>query len=277
MSKAFIALQRALPQHALSRFGGQVAASERRWLAQPIIRTFMRVYNVDLAEAERSQAEDYRSFNDFFTRSLRKEARPMPGDERSIACPADGTVSEAGGIEENRLLQAKGFHYSADALIGGGPLTGAFTNGSFATIYLAPSNYHRVHMPLAGRLVRSRAIPGELFSVNATTAGNVESLFARNERLVCEFEADFGPFVVVLVGALIVASIEAVFDAPESPYREQVEREHDVGFERGEELGRFLLGSTAIVLLPKGAGEFEAAAGENVRMGQAIGTLDRDG
>lgn len=273
MSKPFITLQRALPQHALSRFGGSIAASERRWLAQPLIRGFMRAYNVDLGEAERTSPQDYRSFNDFFTRSLKADARPMPEDPRAIACPADGTVSEAGRIESNQLLQAKGFRYSADALVGGGPLTGAFEGGSFATIYLAPHNYHRVHMPLAGRLTRSRAIPGELYSVNATTAGNVQALFARNERLVCEFETDFGPFVVVLVGALIVASIETVFDAPASPYREQVEREHDVEFRRGDELGRFLLGSTAIVLLPKEAGEFHARAGESVRMGQGIGLM----
>ncbi|MCR9278098.1 MAG: archaetidylserine decarboxylase [Pseudomonadaceae bacterium] len=273
MSKPFIALQRALPQHALSRFGGSIAASERRWLAQLLIRGFMRAYNVDLAEAERTRREDYRSFNDFFTRGLKAGARPMPSEPNSIACPADGTVSEAGPIEAGRVLQAKGIHYSADALIGGGSLTGVFDGGSFATIYLAPSNYHRVHTPLAGRLVRSRALPGELYSVNATTAGNVEALFARNERLVCEFEADFGPFVVVLVGAMIVASIEAVFDAPTSPYREQVESAHDVRFERGDELGRFLLGSTAIVLLPEGAGGFDATAGESVRMGETIGTI----
>ncbi len=162
MSKPFIALQRALPQHALSRFGGSIAASERRWLAQPLIRGFMRVYKVDLAEAERDQPQDYRSFNDFFTRSLNPDARPLPEDASAIACPADGTVSEAGQIESNQLLQAKGFHYSADALIGGGPLTGAFDGGSFATIYLAPSNYHRVLMALAGRRYGCGAIRGEL-------------------------------------------------------------------------------------------------------------------
>lgn len=270
---AFIRLQHALPRHGLSRFGGRLAASERPWLAQLLIKNFMRAYDISLEEAERTDASEYRSFNDFFTRALKPGARPLDADPRSILCPADGTVSEAGAIEAGTLLQAKGHRYSAASLLGGGPLSEAFDGGRFATVYLAPNNYHRVHAPLSGRLIRTRAVPGELFSVNAATANGIDRLFARNERLVCEFEADFGPFVVVLVGALIVASIETVWDGPASPYREVIETEHSQTFQRGDELGRFLLGSTAIVLLPAGVADWQISAGDAVAMGRSIGSI----
>jgi phosphatidylserine decarboxylase len=271
VSRWFTALQRALPHHGLSRLTGALAQSERRWIRRPFIHGFARAYGIDLSEAERGQLDDYRCFNDFFTRALKPGVRPLAADPDAIVCPADGVVSQAGRIEAGRLLQAKGTHYNLRSLVGRD--APRYVNGSFATVYLAPHDYHRVHLPLSGRLVHTTAIPGQLFSVNARTEAGITDLFCRNERLVCEFETDRGGMLVILVGAMIVASIETVWGGPVSPYAVQREDRWDLALERGAEIGRFLLGSTVIVCLEPGRMHLDEGiiAGLPVRMGQRIG------
>ena len=273
MSRWFTALQRALPHHGLSRLTGVLAKSERPWVRRPFIRGFARAYGIDLNEAEREHLDDYRSFNDFFTRALKPGARPLDPDPGAILCPADGIVSQSGRIEAGRLLQAKGTRYSLRSLIGRD--APRFANGCFATVYLAPRDYHRVHLPLAGRLAHTTAIPGQLFSVNARTEAGITDLFCRNERLVCEFETAGGNMLVVLVGAMIVASIETVWGGPRSPYQLQQEDRWGTAIERGAEIGRFLLGSTVIVCLEPGRASLDEhiVAGLPVRMGQRIGQI----
>jgi len=268
-----VALQRLLPQHALSRLIGYFARSPRRIIAQPLIRTFSAIYGVSLADAQRRTAAEYTSFNDFFTRALHDDARPMPEDPRTLVAPADGTLSQFGRIEAGTLLQAKGSRYPLRSLLLDSRAAVAFDGGWFATIYLAPADYHRVHVPFDATLVRSVAVPGELFSVNAATEAAVAQLFCRNERLVMRFKSEHGPMAVVMVGALIVASIETVFDAPPSPYRSEQLSTHRRPFTRGEELGRFLLGSTVIVIVPPGtfAPRTDLSPGSRITMGSPLG------
>ncbi|WP_412061136.1 archaetidylserine decarboxylase [Rubrivirga sp. IMCC45206] len=270
---AFVRLQTILPQHLISRAAGGLAASEARWVRGPLIRAFAKAYGVDMAQAERPDLADYRSFNDFFSRALAPDARPIDPAPGAVVSPADGVVSQTGIIEEGHLLQAKGIRYSFQALAGGCARP-EFEGGPFATVYLSPSDYHRVHLPLAGRLVRTVAVPGKLFSVNAATEAGVEGLFAVNERLVMEFETAHGPMLVVMVGAMIVASIETVWPGPASPYRERTVTEHDRAFETGAEIGRFLLGSSVVLAFERGRVDLDAAlaAGTVLRMGEAIGT-----
>lgn len=273
MDALFALLQRLLPLHGLSRLAGRIARARTPWLRRLLIRTFTRVYGVDLSEAA-AGPDGYASFNDFFTRALRDGARPLDPDPDAVLSPADGTISQAGAIDGDLLLQAKGTRYSLDALVG--PRDAAdFYGGRFATIYLAPRDYHRVHLPAAGTLTATTAIPGALFSVNARTEAAVTDLFCRNERLVCRFDTDHGPMLVVLVGAMIVASIETVWGGPASPYRREVRDHWSQRLERGAEIGRFLLGSTVIVCLPPGRGRWEphVATGQRVRVGQRLGTF----
>lgn len=269
---AFAALQRVLPQHALSRLSGVLANSAR--LSRPLIRTFSAIYSVRLDDAERRSPDEYRTFNDFFTRALTATARPLAPPPALLA-PADGTVSQLGAVDAGRLLQAKGMRYDLASLLCDPLAERTFDGGWFATIYLAPSDYHRVHAPLDGTLVQSVAVPGQLFSVNAATEASIERLFCRNERLVMRFETPHGPYALVMVGALIVASIETVFDTPPSPYRVQHTSRHDRAFRRGDEVGRFLLGSTAIVVVPRGMVTPSArlAIGTRVRMGEALAAV----
>ena len=282
MSTAFSHLQKLLPQHRLSRLAGKLADSRRDWVRRSLIRSFAAFYDISLAEALREDLDDYVSFNDFFTRVLKPDARPMPADPATIVSPADGTLSQFGEIQHDMLYQAKGKHYSLDALLGADPIAGKLDGGWFSTIYLAPSDYHRVHMPLEGRLLRYHAVPGELFSVNALTAEGITDLFCRNERLVCIFDTALGEVAMVLVGAMIVASIETVWGEPRSPYREycsvDLSNATDPGslkFTRGQEMGRFLLGSTVILCLPRG--KFSAseslAEGHSIRLGSPIGRI----
>ncbi|GAB5536658.1 MAG: archaetidylserine decarboxylase [Rubricoccaceae bacterium] len=269
---AFVRLQKVLPQHLISRAVGGLAASES-WIRGPLIRTFARVYGIDMADAERSELASYRSFNDFFTRSLAPDARPIDPASGSIVSPADGVVSQTGVIEHGQILQAKGIRYSFSELADV-CASSTFDGGAFATIYLSPSDYHRVHLPLAGRLMRTVAIPGKLFSVNATTEAGIEGLFAVNERLVCEFETEHGRMLVILVGAMIVASIETVWNGPTSPYKGKQVTEHDIEFQTGDEIGRFLLGSSVVLTFERDRAQFDAelATGTVLRMGQKIGT-----
>ena len=260
-----------------------------RWLRRRVIRAFIARYRVDLAESEPSCPEAYESFNAFFTRALKAGARPLCA--AGIACPADGVISQCGALDGDRLLQAKGRHYTLAALLAGDRRrVEAFRDGHFVTVYLAPRDYHRVHMPLHGQLQSSVYVPGELFSVNAVTAASVHDLFARNERHISYFETPRGPMAMVLVGAMIVAGIETVWAGQVAPARVAAQRERreqderregqvaraatavPVRLERGAEMGRFFLGSTVIVLLPRGAAVWNehCIAGAPVRMGQQL-------
>jgi len=279
----FIALQHLLPQHLLSRLVGAMArARAPAALVHWVIRRFIAHFKVDMSEAAASYPEDYASFNAFFTRPLAPGARPLDPDPAAVSCPADGAISQIGHIHGGRILQAKGRGYSVTALLGGdSDRAQQYTNGRFATIYLSPRDYHRVHMPLAGRLLATRYVPGDLFSVNRVTAERVDHLFARNERLVCHFETAAGPMAVVLVGAMIVAGIETVWSGQEAPVRRAI-RDHDysnppapVALERGAELGRFLLGSTVILLFGDQQLEWrqELRAGSPTRMGESMAIL----
>ncbi len=268
--RIFAAVQHLLPQHALSRGMGRLAASETIWIKDAFIRLFSAIYGVDLSEAARSNRSDYRSFNDFFTRELRPDARPFPADDRAIACPADGIIGQSGFIEAGGLLRAKGGRYSLDALAG--DLGVGFDGGGFLTIYLAPHNYHRVHTPCAGVLTRARAVPGTLFSVNIATAASIAGLFCRNERLVCRLTTPHGDLLIVLVGALIVASIATPWPGPVSPYRTPQTLHPRATLGRGEELGRFLLGSTVILCAPADAARIgEIPVGKTVKVGETLG------
>ncbi len=278
--RAFIGLQHLLPQHALSRLVGAIAGSRIGFLRRALIAAFLRHYPVDLAEAARTDPTDYDSFNDFFTRRLRPGARPPDSDPRAMLCPVDGIVSQAGRIEEDSLLQAKGIRYSAATLLGGDAATAAeFRGGAFATLYLAPHNYHRIHMPCAGTLRLARFVPGDLFSVNAATAAAVPSLFARNERIACVFDTAAGPMAVVLVGALFVGSMSLAWAGAVRPrarraVTELPARDPFIALDRGAELGWFNMGSTVIVMFaPQGPSLVAGLApGSAVRVGQRLAT-----
>jgi phosphatidylserine decarboxylase len=276
VSDGFAAVQRALPHHAISRAIGHLAKSTTPWIKNTFIQQFANAYKVNMDEAAIEDLTAYASFNDFFTRALKASARPIDADPSVLVSPADGAVSQLGPINEGQLLQAKGHKYSIQHLAGG--LSPGFNNGTFITIYLAPSDYHRVHLPWEGRLIESLAVPGALFSVNGSTERAIPGLFCRNERLVCRFETDFGPMLVILVGAMIVASIETVWPGAASPYHKEVHASHDVRIERGAEMGRFLLGSTVICCFPKTSVVLQEnlTEGSTVRMGQAIAYRQSD-
>ena len=279
-SSLFIFLQKIVPQQLLSRLIGKLASSDIIWLKNSFIKGFIKQYDVDMSIAERETAEEYFSFNDFFTRTLKDGTRPIDTNTTSIVCPADGCISEMGSIHKQLIMQAKGRSYTTAALLGSAEEAKLFENGLFATVYLSPKDYHRVHIPLAGELLKTRYIPGKLFSVNSTTAQGVDNLFARNERLVCLFATENGPMAVILVGAMIVAGINTVWDKDlrPAPYTvlETLFEEDNPTFEKGDELGQFYLGSTAIVLLPENMGQWHAglSAGNAVNMGEAIGRLN---
>ena len=280
MSRNFIRAQHLAPQHGLSRFAGRIARSERAWIRKWLIARFIKAYGVNMEEAERL-AHEYRHFNDFFTRSLKPGARPLADAATDVICPADGAVSQLGTIEKGRIVQAKGQSYTAKELLGGdADLADRFEGGSFVTIYLSPSDYHRVHMPVAGTLRSTTFIPGELFSVNTATAAGVERLFARNERLSSIFDTPHGMMASVMVGAMIVASIETVWGGLVEAHGKQVVHEDYTGEDRdaprleaGGEMGRFLLGSTVILLFEPGkiAWNDMLEPLSVVRMGQSIG------
>lgn len=283
-ARAFVALQHVLPKHAITAFVHAVARVRTPWLKRALVRGFLKLYTIDLVEAAESDPDAYATFNEFFTRALKPGARPLCTGEHAIASPCDGTVSQRGTIEESRLLQAKlaakSHWYTLEQLVGDPALATEFVGGEFATIYLAPYNYHRVHMPLTGRLRAVRYIPGKLYSVNAATAAAVPGLFARNERVVCVFDTAAGPLAVIFVGALNVGSVGLVWMGDVTPGRPRRPHLIDVPseplvLERGAELGRFNMGSTVILLLPKGRCEWDAAfaPGSTVRMGTAIGQL----
>jgi phosphatidylserine decarboxylase len=279
MQGLFIIFQHILPHHLLSRLTGFLADLRHPlWFKDWIIALFIKSFNVNMTEAEQPDPTQFASFNDFFTRPLREGARPIAAAD--IVCPADGAISQLGTISAGLLLQAKGRYFSTEDLLGGDAKRAAqFEGGQFATIYLSPRDYHRVHMPVAGRLLATTYIPGQLFSVNGVTAENVDRLFARNERLVCYFDTEFGPMAMILVGAMIVAGIETVWAGrvappPRTPVTvDYVELPQSVELDKGQEMGRFLLGSTVILLFPQGAMSWDEKyqAGAATRMGELLG------
>ena len=273
-----VAAQHLLPKQALTALAGAAARWQGGALTTAAIRRFIARYGVNLAEAAAPDPAVYASFNDFFTRALKPGARPLANAD--LICPVDGAISQFGAIDGERIFQAKGHSYTATALLGGdSALAAHFHGGHFATLYLAPKDYHRIHMPCAGRLLRMIYVPGALFSVNPATARGVPGLFARNERVVCVFdgEGERGPFVSVLVGATIVGSMATVWHGVVNPPRPGVLRDwsyadQDIRLAQGAEMGRFLLGSTVVMLFPRGPLKFNAtwAPGGAVRMGEAM-------
>lgn len=268
-----------MPKKLMTVLAGKLAGARLGPVTQAVIRRFVAHYKVDMAEAADPRIESYATFNDFFTRPLREDARPL--SPAPFICPVDAAISQFGPIENDQLFQAKGHSYSTRALVGGDQaLAHRFDHGHFATLYLAPKDYHRIHMPCDGRLKRMIYIPGDLFSVNPLTARHVPSLFARNERVVCEFECPHGPMVLVLVGATIVGSMATVWHGVVNPPRTREPREwryddQDIVLAKGAEMGRFLLGSTVVLLFPQNVLTFtpDWAPTKPVRLGEAMGTL----
>lgn len=267
--------QYVLPQKLLTAIAWRLSSCRWRWLSQPFIRLFVKLFGVDLSEARREDPADYENFNDFFTRSLSEGARPIADEPHRLVCPSDGTVSQLGRLRGDTILQAKGIDYTAAELLGSGERAKPFADGHFITVYLAPKDYHRVHSPMAGTVVEEVRVPGRLFSVSANTTRAVPRLFARNERMVAMLETAHGPVAVVMVAAMLVAGIETVWGGPDDrrPGPDMRTRTID-GYQlsRGGELGRFHWGSTVVVLTPKGfpAWTPDIFPGDRVRMGQAL-------
>ncbi len=281
--------QYLLPKQALTQLAGRVAGAQGGALTTRLVRWFIARYGVDMNEAANPDPAAYASFNDFFTRALKPGARPLanvgPG---GLLCPVDGAISQFGRVQAGRIFQAKGHDYTATALLGGDTALAAhFQGGHFATLYLSPRDYHRIHMPCAGRLLRMTHVPGELFSVNPTTARGVPGLFARNERVVCVFDGEHGPWVrpdagsapwaLVLVGATIVGSMATVWHGVVNPprtgqLRDWAYADQDIQLAAGAEMGRFLLGSTVVMLFPPGPLQWNPAwaPGGAIRMGQVM-------
>lgn len=252
--KPSILLQHLLPKQLLTTGAGKLANLKAGAITTQVIAWFVKRYNVNMDEAANPNIASYATFNEFFTRALKPNARPL--ESADLICPVDGAISQFGDIKADQIFQAKGHQYSSLTLLAGNTeLAKVFENGSFATLYLSPRDYHRIHMPCAARLLSMTYVPGDLFSVNPTTAENVAGLFARNERVVCEFETDFGQFVLILVGATIVGSMETTWHGVVNPPRMGKIRTWDytqqnLTFKQGDEMGRFLLGSTVIMLFP---------------------------
>lgn len=278
--RLFAALQYLLPKHLLTRVIYSIARSESPRVKRAVLRAFLGGYDVNMAEAVQSDPLAYRSFNAFFTRALKPDARPIDADPGVIVSPVDGALSQCGELEDNLLVQAKGHYYSLEELLAGDhEAVNAYRGGRFACIYLAPFNYHRIHMPCAGVVRRNTYVRGELFSVNASTARAVPRVFARNERLICDFETEHGRMAVILVGALFVGSIETVHcgevNPPPRSRKAPLVIDRGVGrqFAKGEELGRFNMGSTVVLLLQKDRIGWDASLvpEATVQLGRAIG------
>ncbi|MGO1394334.1 MAG: archaetidylserine decarboxylase [Halomonas sp.] len=272
--KAFSLLQYPLPHHALSRLTGKFAQCDNTWVKNTLIKAFIKRFNVDMSQALEPDPSTYATFNDFFTRALKADARPL-GD--GILSPADGTLSQYGRLQAGQLVQAKGHTYSAQTLLGGETaLAEEFLGGSFATVYLSPRDYHRVHMPATGTLREMIYVPGRLFSVNQATADYVPGLFARNERLVCIFDTEQGPMAMVLVGAMIVAAIETVWSGQVTPlagHPQRMQFGQPITLEKGAEMGRFKLGSTVVMCFAKPVNFAERPHVTMVSMGESLATL----
>ena len=271
--------QYLLPKQLITTLAGRFASQARGNTTTSVIRWFVKKYQVNMAEALNPDISSYATFNDFFTRALKPGARPLATAE--LICPVDGAISQFGAIQLDQIFQAKGHSYSTTALVGGdSTLAAKFQNGSFATLYLSPKDYHRIHMPCDGTLTRMIYVPGDLFSVNPTTARGVPGLFARNERVVCVFDTDEGPFVLVLVGATIVGSMATVWHGQINPPRSDDIREwryddEPISLKQGDEMGRFMLGSTVVMLFPESRSKTLSfnpswTAGGEIQLGQAM-------
>ena len=279
MTRLWVWIQYLLPQHGLSRLVLAATRVRTPWFKNWTIRGFLKLYRVAMNEAAETDPYRYGSFNEFFTRALKEGARPIARDERAIVSPADGCISEAGSIEGDRLLQAKGRHYRLAELLAAQPWASRFEGGSFATIYLAPFNYHRVHMPLRGELKDTVYVPGRLFSVNSATAQHVPQLFARNERILTLFDTAYGQMALVMVGALNVGSMATVWAGDITPAARRVITRlpaDPTTLEKGAELGRFNMGSTVILLFEPDRVHWHPhlRAGREVRLGQFLGLID---
>lgn len=283
LEKIKVALQYCTPQHALSRVVGWFAASRLPFISQPFIRIFAKAFKINLSEAQVENFSDFSSFNAFFTRALKQEARPIDQTPAVVVSPVDGEVSQAADIQQDSLIQAKGRDYSLTTLLGGDEENAKpFQNGTFTTIYLSPSDYHRIHMPCDGLLTKMIYVPGKLFSVNQATTRHVEGLFARNERLVCFFDTEFGEMAMVLVGAMIVASIETVWAGNITPpassrsFTWHYSAKDNIQLKKGEEMGRFKLGSTVICAFPPGKVQFNSdfVAQAGVKLGESIAKIN---
>lgn len=284
VDKIKITLQYLMPKHTISRLVGKLAAAKAGWLTTKLISRFIKAYDINMAEAKLKDAKDFDTFNDFFTRELEDGARTINADDQALCYPVDGKISQQGDIVDGQLIQAKGFDYSLTTLLGGDEQTSApFQGGSFSCIYLAPKDYHRIHMPMAGTLREMIYVPGDLFSVNPLTANNVPNLFARNERVVTIFDTSHGPMAMVLVGATIVASIETVWAGTITPpagkdiFRWQYPATgiDAIHLAKGDEMGRFKLGSTVVSTFAPQMIEFNQQAGPNTvtRLGEHYADL----
>ena len=285
--KIKITLQYIMPKHAISRLVGKLAAAKMGWLTTKLISMFIKAYGINMNEAKLKKASDFDTFNNFFTRELEEGARTIDNDESTICYPVDGAISQQGDIIDGQLIQAKGFNYSVTSLLGGDEKTAApFQGGKFSCIYLAPKDYHRIHMPMAATLREMIYVPGELFSVNPLTARNVPDLFARNERVVAIFDTEMGELAMVLVGATIVASIETTWAGTVTPpagkdiFRWQYPKDgaDAITFNKGDEMGRFKLGSTVVTTFaPKMLDDFapDAGPGTVTRLGEVYASLDK--
>jgi len=283
--KIKIALQYVMPKHAISRLTGKLASAQMGWLTTKLISVFIKAYGINMNEAKLKNANDFASFNDFFTRELAQGVRNINTDANALCYPVDGAISQQGDIIDGQLIQAKGFNYSLTSLLGGDARTAApFQGGKFSCIYLAPKDYHRIHMPMAATLREMIYVPGELFSVNPLTANNVPNLFARNERVVTIFDTEFGQLAMVLVGATIVASIETTWAGTITPpagkdiFRWQYPAKgvDAITFKKGDEMGRFKLGSTVVcAFAPSMLDNFatQADTGTVTRLGELYATL----
>jgi len=282
LNDLFVYSQYLAPQHLISRFAGTVAECKIPGFKNALIAWFVKKYGVNMSEAALQYPEDFINFNDFFTRALKEGARTIASSSEVLISPVDGAISQLGEIKQNRIFQAKGQSYSVIELLGGDTERARpFMGGEFATIYLAPKDYHRIHMPCTGTLREMVYVPGKLFSVNPVTAQNVPRLFARNERVVAIFDTEFGPMAMVLVGAMIVASIETVWSGLVAPLKRQIKStqygpdQNNITLEKGQEMGRFKLGSTVVLAFPPNATEFVEGlkAETNVVMGQDFGRI----
>jgi phosphatidylserine decarboxylase len=277
----FVYSQYLAPQHLISRGAGKIAECEHPRFKNALIDWFIKKYGVNMSEAQRQNPEEFKHFNDFFTRALKPDARSIDTSKDVIISPVDGAISQLGEIRQGQIFQAKGQSFSLVELLGGDTERAQpFMGGNFATIYLSPKDYHRIHMPITGTLKEMVYIPGKLFSVNPVTAENVPRLFARNERVAAIFDTEIGPMAMVLVGAMIVASIETVWSGLVAPLKREVKAiaypdKQNITLEKGAEMGRFKLGSTVVLAFPENTTAFVESlqAGSPVRMGEAFGKI----
>lgn len=287
LDKLKIALQYAMPKHAISRLVGKFAAAQAGWLTTKAISAFIKAYDINMSEAKFKNAEDFKTFNDFFTRELEDGARFIDNDKTTLCYPVDGAISQQDDIVDGQLIQAKGFNYSLTSLLGGDEKTAVpFQNGKFSCIYLAPKDYHRIHMPMAATLREMIYVPGDLFSVNPLTANNVPDLFARNERVVTIFDTEHGALAMVLVGATIVASIETVWAGTITPpagkdifrWSYPAQGTNAIHLKKGDEMGRFKLGSTVVSTFAPNMINFnqQAGSGTVTRLGEHYADINTD-